>query len=286
MMKKFTLLELLVVISIIGILLTILIPSLRNAKYSSQLAVCVANLKQTGISYAMYATSNNRRYPAYQHEWFGNILTYKRKRTHIGVKNAVNGGALESLIKQYWNLDPNEDGEAIRQAFTCPLVQNEYDLLHTRTRNDGSTYVRFPYAYTNNLAMAYHTYNNYYPGGSTKKMMEFLGEPYIFTQSGERIESHILGSDINETYYGLDGKIVNHRPLSGNLNFSKVATYGDDGTIPGFLNKANAAGNGWVTLDPYYSANYLMDDGSAKMKKKLNNQNTYSGLPKEMVEVQ
>ena len=48
MKKKFTLVELLVVIAVLGILLTILLPSLSKAKQQAQNAVCVSNLKQTG----------------------------------------------------------------------------------------------------------------------------------------------------------------------------------------------------------------------------------------------
>lgn len=59
-MKKapFTLIELLVVVAIIGMLCTILLPSLNKARESAQRAVCTSNLKQTGI--AIYAYSSNQ----------------------------------------------------------------------------------------------------------------------------------------------------------------------------------------------------------------------------------
>ena len=55
--KRFTLFELLVVVAIIGILLTILLPSLRNARELATRAVCQSNLKQWGhmlINYTVH----------------------------------------------------------------------------------------------------------------------------------------------------------------------------------------------------------------------------------------
>ena len=57
MVKKFTLVELLVVIAVLGILLTILLPSLDKAKAQAQNAVCVSNLKQTGYVLTKHITT-------------------------------------------------------------------------------------------------------------------------------------------------------------------------------------------------------------------------------------
>ena len=54
-MKKFTLLELLITISIIVILASMLLPALKNARQSAQKTACMNNLKQIGVSTLFYA---------------------------------------------------------------------------------------------------------------------------------------------------------------------------------------------------------------------------------------
>ena len=59
----FTLVELLVVITIIVILLALLAPALETAIYQSELAVCATRLKGTGTGVQVYAHNFRRSYP-------------------------------------------------------------------------------------------------------------------------------------------------------------------------------------------------------------------------------
>ena len=68
--RGFTLIELLVVIAIISILASMLFPSFSRARESARRISCINNLKQVGISIAMYTSDNDERYPLGCPWWF------------------------------------------------------------------------------------------------------------------------------------------------------------------------------------------------------------------------
>jgi prepilin-type processing-associated H-X9-DG protein len=62
----FTIIEILVVISIIALLLAILIPALGKAGSLSKRIVCTSNLRQIDLAMRMYLDGNNNTYPSTQ----------------------------------------------------------------------------------------------------------------------------------------------------------------------------------------------------------------------------
>jgi prepilin-type N-terminal cleavage/methylation domain-containing protein len=61
--QNFTLIELLVVIAIIGILVSILLPSIVQAREKAKTALCISNTRQVGVIVNLYTISNNEKLP-------------------------------------------------------------------------------------------------------------------------------------------------------------------------------------------------------------------------------
>ena len=82
MIKKFTLIELLIVVAIIGILLSLLMPSLFKAREKARIAVCQSNLSQIYKASFVYGHNHNRRLPppgnSANHSGGGSVWAYTR----------------------------------------------------------------------------------------------------------------------------------------------------------------------------------------------------------------
>lgn len=61
--RGFTLIELLVVVAIIALLISILLPALRNAREQGKRTVCLSNMRQMGIALLSYAIENGEYVP-------------------------------------------------------------------------------------------------------------------------------------------------------------------------------------------------------------------------------
>lgn len=67
--SAFTLIELLVVIAVIGILIGLLLPAINLARNAARSAQCQNNLRQMGIGFAGYATTNGGRLCSGNFDW-------------------------------------------------------------------------------------------------------------------------------------------------------------------------------------------------------------------------
>lgn len=78
--NSFTLLELLIVISILVILIALLLPALKGARETARTILCVGNLKQMSVAYTFYADRTGfcmPERPTIRHEVDGNYNTWE-----------------------------------------------------------------------------------------------------------------------------------------------------------------------------------------------------------------
>ena len=99
-MRKFTLIELLIIVAIIGILMTLLLPSLTKARQASQAGVCISNLKQVNLGITLFSDENDEYLPG---KVWNSVYTYYDDNNHLQAQIAIYLGfpAVDSSIDHY-----------------------------------------------------------------------------------------------------------------------------------------------------------------------------------------
>ena len=87
-MKKFTVIELIVILAIMSVLITLIIPSLKVAKDKTVAAACKANLNQTYILSSIYTKENDGYYMTqedshYSNYWQGLLDPSKKNKVFL-----------------------------------------------------------------------------------------------------------------------------------------------------------------------------------------------------------
>ena len=134
--KGFTLVELLVVISIIALLLSILMPSLSRARESGRRVVCLSNQRQLSLAWVLYTQNNN--------DYFCSPDPAEKKNTE-DYKYSWLGWNYETskyLYLENWTLD--DWSNAIQEGKLWKYTQNE-KIYRCPTGNKGEmvTYAAF-----------------------------------------------------------------------------------------------------------------------------------------------
>ena len=112
---KFTLIELLVAISILGILMSILMPSVHKAKAKAMQAVCVSNLSNIGKASQLYSSNDCQSLPVYMQGTHS-----RRGHDKVGLERAL-GTYLGSKTPSQWF---QATGNPV---FMCPSAPVKFD---------------------------------------------------------------------------------------------------------------------------------------------------------------
>lgn len=139
----FTLIEMMVVVSIIAVLIGILAPVLGAARRASQDTLCLANLKQIGVAWGAYFSAN-RTYPSGQMESSdnGRILP-NHMQTNWGGNNFQRAQGAGGWVTGERPLNPYVGSERLEngrnEVFRCP---RDTGLYYSSPNADNARYAQ------------------------------------------------------------------------------------------------------------------------------------------------
>jgi len=160
--KAFTLVELLVVISIIALLLSILLPALNKAKEHAKSSVCLSNMKQLGYALKVYMQDHQYRFP-YSDDYFPmgeGEFAYGGADDHMGTAYALPLAKERLLYPYIKGFD----------VFSCPADRGQNLLPWTAGY----------WKPTNFFALGNSYRYNYYPWGNPTMKLNNLDEDIEF----------------------------------------------------------------------------------------------------------
>jgi prepilin-type N-terminal cleavage/methylation domain-containing protein len=128
--RAFTLIELLVVIAIIAILAALLLPALAAAKSRALRISCVANIKQIGTGWTMYATDYGQMLPCHWPGFASSGSTSNPWRTYEAgrvVPGTQGWSTIGTDAQGPWNLGMLYDTKIVAnpKVFYCPAAQSQ-----------------------------------------------------------------------------------------------------------------------------------------------------------------
>ena len=126
-MKRFTLLELIIVLAVFGILMSMLLPSLRKSKEHTKMVVCLSNQGKVAKRIFMYAKDRNFEIPPY----------YRISLDHWRFKMPTGHNTRSFMVGGNWKFSRRNlsylwetrkelhEDQAMAKMLYCPVQQNE-----------------------------------------------------------------------------------------------------------------------------------------------------------------
>jgi type II secretory pathway pseudopilin PulG len=121
----FTLIEALVVVSVIATLLGLMLPSLRGARESGRMSVCASNVRQLAIANELYSGDARGRYAPGAAAFISNLARWHGSRDTLSQAFHPRGGALIPYLDD----SSSEDGAAAPGVRGCPSFAPTLEVL-------------------------------------------------------------------------------------------------------------------------------------------------------------
>lgn len=203
--KAFTLLELLVVITILGILGVLLLPVMGRARESARRAQCINDLRQIGIAWFLYLDDHNDTFPNLgEHPIIGGCSWGGKSGagTRLGFPyDAV--PAEDRVLNKYLDVFSDDDKGAL-EVFRCPG--------DTKTRADLNDMTFFDF-FGNSRRANYNLVNGTNLSSVSKPHSIVL---LVFDSSSCSFHGQV-GGDCIAIHLLLDGHVAQHR-YAGDFN--------------------------------------------------------------------
>jgi prepilin-type N-terminal cleavage/methylation domain-containing protein len=167
----FSLIEMVVVVSVVALLLALLLPSLSQARQRTRVAVCAAHQRQICIAMSLYATEFREYYPYMQINSEA-LKVYSDRLSEAGVVRAI-----------------ADNRAAIQSIFLCP----EYDMTRYR-----SQYSDYKTTYAVNLWVVGYFYGSSWTINPTRRVA--VRRPERVPLIGDGVYQVAGGSDADHVY--------------------------------------------------------------------------------------
>ena len=178
--QGFTLIELLVVVAIIGLLISILLPSLSQARKTADDVVCKSILKQFGMAQHMYADSYDG--------WF----------IHCCSPDWQKNTTFRNLLSTSDYFETNADGKVSPEGLFCPALPSKYRNPDKDAQISGgwNTFSYRGWGYSLNDGGLNH-YGTWWPDRGWAVRRPGVERPSFRVQ-------HVDNNDKNSYYWGVD----------------------------------------------------------------------------------